>query len=220
VRALVAKKGDTIGYAIAWDGRRADWTAWMDAAEQEGIPWAFLVDREGRVAYIGYPGFLDETLDQVVAGTHDLAAAARERQADLEQFRHKKEIHALVKAAEELLAGGRRDEGLRALNVLLDGKVHDDPNGCLTVAWSLMNLDPALKPDYDLARRAAERATALQSKPDPYALDTLAHAWFLVGDARKAAAFEQQAIDAAPAESKEYFRATLDGYQRAADAGG
>jgi hypothetical protein len=60
---------------------------------------------------------------------------------------------------------------------------------------------------------------ALQAQPDPYALDALAHAWFLGGDARKAAAFEQQAVDAAPAESQESFRATLAEYQRAAGGG-
>jgi hypothetical protein len=52
---------------------------WMKAAEQNGIPTAFLVNRQGRIAWIGHPMELDEKLlNDVLANRHDTAKAATE----------------------------------------------------------------------------------------------------------------------------------------------
>jgi len=53
--------------------------AWMQAAAQNGIPTAFIVNGEGQIAWIGHPmNGLDKVLANVVAGKHDLAAAKAE----------------------------------------------------------------------------------------------------------------------------------------------
>ena len=49
----------------------------MEAAGQNGIPTAFLVDPKGRIAWIGHPMTLEEkVLSQVISGTYDLQKAA------------------------------------------------------------------------------------------------------------------------------------------------
>ncbi|MBI3131443.1 MAG: redoxin family protein [Acidobacteria bacterium] len=77
VDAFVKTMGDRMGYAVARD--TADFhmaNAWMKAAGQNGIPAAIVVDAEGRVAWIGHPlNGLEKTLQNIVAGKHDLAAA-------------------------------------------------------------------------------------------------------------------------------------------------
>jgi thiol-disulfide isomerase/thioredoxin len=73
VEKMVADKGATMGYTVAWDKERATNDAFMRAAEQNGIPCSFLVDREGKIAYIGHPMGIDKVLEQVVAGKHDIA---------------------------------------------------------------------------------------------------------------------------------------------------
>ena len=40
----------------------------MKAANQNGIPCSFVVGKDGTIAYIGHPMYLDEVLPKVVAG--------------------------------------------------------------------------------------------------------------------------------------------------------
>ena len=52
----------------------------MKAAGQDGVPTAFIIDKGGRIAWIGHPMSMDEPLEQIVNGMWDLRAArARSR---------------------------------------------------------------------------------------------------------------------------------------------
>ena len=55
VEKFVKEKGDEMGYRVAFDGDREMSKDWMQAAGQNGIPCAFIVDGEGKVAFIGHP---------------------------------------------------------------------------------------------------------------------------------------------------------------------
>jgi len=58
---FVASMGDKIGYRVALDivpegGASEDglmYKTWMTAARENGVPRAFIVDREGKVAWVG-----------------------------------------------------------------------------------------------------------------------------------------------------------------------
>lgn len=87
VTEFVEKQGDRMGYTVAFDGEGKTYERFMTAAGQEFIPTAFVVDQEGRIAWIGYPmEDMDEVLREVVAGTYDrevarkLLALAREEE--------------------------------------------------------------------------------------------------------------------------------------------
>ena len=51
---------------------------WMQAAGQNGIPTAFVVNKESRIAWIGHPMTIDSPLSKVVAGEWDIQAAKTE----------------------------------------------------------------------------------------------------------------------------------------------
>jgi uncharacterized protein HemY len=54
-------------------------STWMEAAGQNGIPAAFLVGKDGKIAWIGHPmGLQVETVESVLAGSYDVAKAAEE----------------------------------------------------------------------------------------------------------------------------------------------
>ena len=84
---FVKNMGDKMTYRVALDdktgsdkGKMAE--TWMEAAEQNGIPTAFLIDKQGTIAWIGHPMELKaKTIDDVLAGTFDVhkAAAADEK---------------------------------------------------------------------------------------------------------------------------------------------
>lgn len=99
---------------------------WMEAAGANGIPTAFIVDRDAKIAWIGHPMSMDEPLADVVAGTWDPSAAMKarraaqeaERRADAERaaFMEKagpalervrnSDGHAKIEALEEVMAAG------------------------------------------------------------------------------------------------------------------
>jgi hypothetical protein len=54
--------------------------AWMEAAGENGIPTAFIIDPKGQVAWIGHPMSMDKPLVKVIEGSYDIRAARQERQ--------------------------------------------------------------------------------------------------------------------------------------------
>ena len=52
-------------------------TTWMAAAGRDSIPTAFIVNQQGRIAWIGHPMEMTEKLwDDILAGHYDVAKAA------------------------------------------------------------------------------------------------------------------------------------------------
>ena len=116
---FLRQKGDVIGYRIARDdiapGASADDGAmaqtWLKASESNGIPAAFVVDGQGQIANISHPMELDESLPQIIAGTWDYSAAAKNHLESLlevrreAQFRERFGTLAEAGASTETLAG-------------------------------------------------------------------------------------------------------------------
>src|SRR5438034_9788002 len=75
---FVGKRGDKLGYTIAYADDRETYEAYMKAAGQSGIPCSYVIGRDGKIAFIGHPLFLDEVLPKVLAGTWDPATGAAE----------------------------------------------------------------------------------------------------------------------------------------------
>lgn len=89
VGKFVANMGDKMDYSVAADDNEGFMAKnWMAAAEENGIPTAFIVGRDGKLAWVGYPwAGLDEKLEQTIAGTLDAQAvqaeaAQRQREKD------------------------------------------------------------------------------------------------------------------------------------------
>ena len=81
VKPFVETMRDKMTYRVALDDKSdlkegAMATTWMKAADQNGIPTAFLVDKQGKIAWIGHPMAMQEsTIQQVLDGKFDLAKA-------------------------------------------------------------------------------------------------------------------------------------------------
>ena len=111
VAKFVQQMGDKMDYHVAMDTEDAFMADhWMKAADQNGIPTAFLV-QFGRVVWIGHPmGGLEEALGEVVAGKFDLektrqrAAAEKKVEAFFEQATKGGDEAELLKAGKELEA--------------------------------------------------------------------------------------------------------------------
>jgi thiol-disulfide isomerase/thioredoxin len=93
VEPFVEQMGDTMEYIVAMDkvpefdpadkaaarkagneGKMAQ--TWMKAAGKNGIPTAFIIDRNGKIAWIGHPMKMEEPLEKILAGEWDLEKEA------------------------------------------------------------------------------------------------------------------------------------------------
>ncbi|MBA4028995.1 MAG: redoxin [Planctomyces sp.] len=55
VQSFVKQQGPRLGYTIALDADGETNRAWMSAAGQNSIPTAFIVDGQGKIAFVGHP---------------------------------------------------------------------------------------------------------------------------------------------------------------------
>ena len=161
VAPFVKKMGDQMTYRVALDDRSQEKDGamavnWMAAADQNGIPAAFIVNKQGRIAWIGHPMELTEQLLNDVLADHynmDKAAAEYQQQQNQQQLMDLSKklgaslqqkdwdgAEATVGQMEKLLPAGQRD-GLRGVRfqILLGRK---DYAGAYKLAGSLSDAHP------------------------------------------------------------------------------
>ncbi len=120
VGPFIAKMGDRIRYRVALDkgpdGETPDPGAmrrtWMAAAGTHLLGTSFLVDKDGRIAWIGLAKELDEPLQQVVSGTWNLARAAKARDEALVRAT---KVEAVKKKSSDLVTQKKDYDGALAL---------------------------------------------------------------------------------------------------------
>lgn len=84
VAPFIKKMGEKMTYRVALDDKSKEEKGamaktWMEAAGQTGIPAAFVVNKAGKIAWIGHPATLKEKLlEDILAGRFDVEKAARE----------------------------------------------------------------------------------------------------------------------------------------------
>jgi thiol-disulfide isomerase/thioredoxin len=115
VKPFVEEMGDKMEYRVALDevptadkgngGTMA--RTWMQAAGQGGIPTAFIVNGDGKIAWIGHPMAMDKPLAEVAAGKWDLAAATAQFQR--EQARSRKIQELNIKLTNAARSGDSRE---------------------------------------------------------------------------------------------------------------
>lgn len=102
VARFVAENDAKMGYRVAFDGgAQGAAKAWLQAAGLGSIPQVFIVDGSGVIAHIG--PLQTAALRQVIAGTHDLAAARaaheERRRAEIRSRENAKLAQVAVAAA-------------------------------------------------------------------------------------------------------------------------
>lgn len=121
VEPFIKEMGDKMTYRVALDeipeggvasdGKMAK--GWMEAAKQEGIPTAFIVNGEGKVAWIGHPAEMDKPLEEVVAGKFDIAAAAAKAKEDQEK---REKVSSFLGKLQKAMEGGNADEAIKVID--------------------------------------------------------------------------------------------------------
>ncbi len=139
VPEFVEELGKKMNYRVAIDlvpedGDPTDGkvvTNWMKPSEQEGIPTAFIINGEGKIAWIGHPGEMEEPLEKIVDGTWDLAAAtekmAEARAAQREARAMQKKVAATYGKLQQLFRQFTEDGDAKELLTALDTATEELP---------------------------------------------------------------------------------------------
>ncbi len=242
---FVKEKGDAMSYVIAEDIEGQTAKAWMEAAGQNGIPTAMVIDQGGRIAWIGHPmDGLDDVLEHVVKGDFDAkalaeaAARVEKLKADLGQAKQDENWARCAALADELLnldvrrygdfasysyryrleAGDKAGAAEYGRSVTT-GAIKDSAQALNGFAWMIVDptdTSPTADRDLDLALAAAQRADELAKNADPSILDTVARVHFLKGNLDQAVTLQRMAVELASNEAmKADLQARLDEYTTA-----
>lgn len=100
VEPFVTEMGEKMDYRVATDDKTsvakgAMAENWMTAAKQNGIPAAFIINKDQQIAWIGHPMGMDKVLPKVIDGSYDLETAKNEAAAEAAQ---RDEMEAVQKA--------------------------------------------------------------------------------------------------------------------------
>jgi thiol-disulfide isomerase/thioredoxin len=174
VDAFVKDFGPKMDYNVAVDDIQGTMSkTWMEAAQQNGIPTAFVIDQSGKIVWIGHPmDHLDEVVGQVIEGKFDAKAEA-ERVAKLraEQEKAMQKVSPFLNA----LRAGKHQEALD----LMDKAFADDPS--LEMNYCITKFAALTKIDADKANAYAKQLSEGILAKEPMALNSLA--WSMVDDA-------------------------------------
>jgi thiol-disulfide isomerase/thioredoxin len=224
VKPFVKEMGAKMDYRVAMDdvpagGKRDEGKMaknWMIAAEQDGIPTAFIVNGDGKIAWIGHPTAMDKPLDEIVAGKWDIKAAAAKLKADQAARLGMLKFQTLAGAAD------MQDKAAEYGKQLVDKVLKDDAERLNVIAWTVVDPERKEKADAKLlkvALAAAQRADELGKGKSGHIADTLARAYFLNGDAAKALELQERAVEqvkGTPFERDPGLKQRLEEYRKAA----
>ena len=178
VEKFVARKGDGMNYTVAFDDETRTRDAYLRGTARSGIPATFLVDREGRLAWLGHPKDVDRPLEQILAGTWDIDAAKTRFDAQLERD--------VLSSTWYEAVGARDARTLEAQAPAVFAAGHDDPEWLTAHAWAALAGSNELRitvasPVLPVLTRALERSIELRGTPHAFTLNALARARFLSG---------------------------------------
>ena len=192
VKPFVEKQGAKMDYNVAVDPTRRVSDGYMKAFGCRGIPHAFIVDAEGKIAWHGHPmADMEQALDGVLAGTFDAAVYARKKAEEQAKYEASRKTYQAY--FEKIRSGGTMEEARDVMENWLDEASEMMLN---SLAWRILTEVEEGKRDIKLALEAAERANKLTKGKNGPILDTYALALFQNGKVEEAIGMQVKALEA------------------------
>ncbi|UCD76734.1 MAG: TlpA family protein disulfide reductase [Phycisphaerales bacterium] len=241
VERFVRKQGSKMSYLVAIDRRESTWRAWMDAAGRDTIPTVFVIDRSGKIQFVGNPhedrfdpvlrtvldGRFNAELARQVRPMADAAANARKMrnwrmcfkllddiiQTDPHVFAFTTLEKFEVMMVDQNDAGGAYEYARKLLE-----DYADDP-GLLEGLARKIATDPKIKAeqrDLEIAMQAANQMGTASGKESPKVCAVQALIHYHAGRLDEAISLQKKAYFMARPKQKPGFKRVLRDYQEAA----
>jgi thiol-disulfide isomerase/thioredoxin len=237
IRRFVDEQGSNMEYTVAIDtGRTTE--SYLSAAGVVGIPHAFVINKDGKVAWQGSPldPAIDEVLAGLVAGTYDMEAAKIKEQVtkkmnDLNLLAQLGQWQAVWDGLAEILKidPANQDaiaalisisaEGLKNAEALCSwvhshvAENRDNVKAMQRLADALLEIGDLRRRCPDLALKAAKAAYEAGPRPDAPTIAAYARAHYQIGELDRAIMLQQDAVAVAPDDQRDDTKAVLEYYR-------
>lgn len=166
--------------------------SYLQAAAVQAIPTAFIIDREGRIAYIGLPTLAEPILEKMLSGKFDIGDASR-------YYARTKKIEGDLLKFSALLDANKYSEAYALGNRM----AASGPDA--RVLWLMADFIASVdmkreRRDLNLALQCATKAVDISKRSDPGMLATLAQVQYWRGHRREASNLVSEAITKAQGE--------------------
>jgi thiol-disulfide isomerase/thioredoxin len=130
VEPFVKEMGEKMTYRVALDtipeGKEASdgkmVENWMKASGSSGIPTAFVVNKEGKIAWIGHPMTLKESvIEEIAEGKFDIQKAAQEHKKEVEKEEAISKNYRALGEAMKAKDWDKASQAVDGLEAVLDG---------------------------------------------------------------------------------------------------
>ncbi len=241
VKRFVKKRGDEMPYSVAMDKDEKTTMAYLAAAGVDGIPYSFLVDKKGLIAWHGSPldPAIGDVIAQLVSGSFDAESARKQADLQAEVNRRFQEVYLYIQVEQwsrvwDALVGILKvDPGnIEAMDVLMQVYLSDKREKKVFRKWVESHIGAhgqdvevmqrlarilCANPDVpkrvpDLALNAARASYEASKKQDALAVSTYALAVYQIGDLERAIALQREAVSVATDANGDMVRETLDFY--------
>lgn len=240
VKRFVRRRSESMDYVIGWDKEGVTHARYMGSVGAFGIPYAFLIDKSGRLVWHGHPGdpVMDEIIDQVMNGRYDIESAIRQDKLTpmFERLDHAARVgdwDSFKTVVGHILSLDPSNE--YALSAMIYGHVmmSDDAQGMRefveqhievhgqdveamnALARSLLAIQEIELRQPDLALRAATVGYEACKGGDCTMVDTYARAVFEIGLVDRAIEIQSTAVAVAPDEpTREAMERALEYYKK------
>jgi len=207
------EKAGPMDYTVAVDPERKISAGYMAAFGVRGIPHAFIVGKDGNLAWHGHPmDGMDEVLKAVIAGEFDSAAYAQKKEAE---EKSQKRLEQLYKAYFTKVA----DDGEAAKEAGQEFIKDANAQMLNAFAWRILTNVAEEVRDLDMARTAAAKGVKLTEGKEPGVLDTYALATYELGKkyVAEAVKVQKKAVELAQnnAQMREGLQKSLERYEAA-----
>lgn len=214
VSSWVEKRDEQMGYTVAIDDNGTMAEEWMRTSGQQGIPTAMIVDRSGDIAWIGYGNepAMDYALEAVIDGSWDTDKARADRVTRVKEEATQGNQRVWFGRFMELADAGEQDRAATLAAALLADGTLTIPGALNGIAWKIVENEgwspAAAGVARDLAIEAVERVG-----DDAAILDTLAWAYYRLGDYDNAIATQTKAIENARDDMKASLEGSLETFK-------
>ncbi|MCC9656832.1 TlpA disulfide reductase family protein [Rhodopirellula halodulae] len=156
----------TSAYTLTVDPDGSSTDDYMRAAQQNGIPAAFLVGKTGLIEWIGHPMRLDDPLEQVLEGTWD-------REAYKEEMARQQRLEEAMQKINRLAGQGKMDDAIKAIEKVMEEFEGLEDEASVSILEQLEQIKYSLRLDSgdlsdDVVNYFREQLKA--SKGDPQAI--------------------------------------------------
>jgi len=216
VKSFVKTMGAKMDYAVAVDDRGWTTSAYLEAFGIDWIPHAFLIDKDGKIAWHGNPmAELEDVIEAVLNGEWDI------RQARMYETAFNLIAKYYMLATEPL--GPDEKKALAALGervFTLASRLESAPF-LGNFAWLIMKDEEIVERDLALALRCAQAAYDLSEGEVLPAVDIYAWALFENGQVAEAIEMEKSALELCEDdEERAEVRKTLALFEQKAESSG